>query len=148
MEVCYLSNYYIAYGINMNQEHFKSLCKNSTFISSGYLCDYRLEFKTFANIVHDKNAQVPIVVWKISDEELKKIDLYEGSLYERIMIPLNLVECKSNLTGNAYVYTMTQNEKNVILPTPQKYIDTIAEAYKVLDFELLALYAAIYSAEE
>lgn len=42
------------------------------------MTDHRLEFWRVCNVVYDKGSRVPIVIWQISDEDLLRLDRYEG----------------------------------------------------------------------
>lgn len=78
--------YYLSYGSNLNIKEMKRRCKNAKKISSFLLKDYELYFnKYLVVIVPSKNEFVQIGVWKITDEDEKMLDIYEGypSLYRK-----------------------------------------------------------------
>lgn len=78
---------YGAYGSNMNLEQMAHRCPKAKVIGSGILKDYKLTFrgryKGVANIQPCKGKEVPIVLWEITDECERALDIYEGypSLY-------------------------------------------------------------------
>jgi gamma-glutamylcyclotransferase (GGCT)/AIG2-like uncharacterized protein YtfP len=79
-------NWYFAYGSNMKQERLESRIKRSNLICrKGVLYDYTLCFNKaaddgsgYANIKISEGNHVWGVLYKLSDKELKRLDIHEG----------------------------------------------------------------------
>ena len=69
---------YIAYGSNMNIEQMSRRCPNAKPIGKTVLKNYKLVFKGVADIEKSESEEVPIVVWEITKECEKALDIYEG----------------------------------------------------------------------
>ena len=74
---------YIAYGSNMDEEQMKFRCPDSKLVGTGKIKNFRLMFKgslsgNYATIEPEKNFEVPVLIWKISAADEKKLDRYEG----------------------------------------------------------------------
>ena len=80
---------YFAYGSNLNHRQMEYRCKGSKYIKSYILKGYKLCFshKTensvygHANIIKSKSSKVPGAIWKITKNDEKKLDGYEGVDY-------------------------------------------------------------------
>ena len=59
---------YIAYGSNMNIEQMKRRCPKAIPIGKGILKDYKLVFKGVADVIKSPGDEVPIAIWKITEE--------------------------------------------------------------------------------
>ena len=71
---------YFAYGSNLHHKQMKKRCKDSNFIKSINLYDYRLTFRSkyrAADIERKINSKVPGALYKISKVDEKKLDIYE-----------------------------------------------------------------------
>ena len=65
---------YAAYGSNMNEEQMKERCPQSELMGIGWLKDYKLMFKTHANVIPSKGDKVPVMLWKISQNDERRLD--------------------------------------------------------------------------
>ena len=119
---------YLAYGSNMNVGQMAHRCPNATPLGGFYLPDYRLVFRGVADIDRSEGDAVPVALWKVTEECLASLDIYEGvesGLYERINLG-------HYFEPNAF---MTYSMKSVAIRRPSKwYYNTIHEGYK--DFGL------------
>ena len=94
---------YIAYGSNLNLKQMKRRCPDAEVIGTASLQDYELEFRGVATIVPKKGSAVPVLLWKISPQDEKNLDEYEGfpHLYRKEEYEVDLNGQK--ITGMAYV---------------------------------------------
>ena len=53
-------------------------CPDATIIGTGRIQDYKLVFRFHADIEKSKGSYVPVLVWKISEVDEKRLDIYEG----------------------------------------------------------------------
>jgi len=77
---------YFAYGSNMNREQMKERCPDSVLIGKAVLSNYKIAFTIFskkrncgcADIIPSDGDEVWGLLYKISPEDLKKLDREEG----------------------------------------------------------------------
>lgn len=122
---------YGAYGSNMNLEQMGHRCPKAKVIGTGILEGYKLTFrgryKGVANIEQCKNAEVPIVLWEITEECEAALDIYEGypSLYKK-------KEVKVRVDGKyktVMVYVMASEYTHMVAPPIEYYFNIIARGY-------------------
>ena len=78
--------FYFAYGSNLNHKRMKNRCKGAKYLRPYTLNGYELIFSYrdpeetygYANIEKKKNFNVPGAIWKITKNDEKKLDGYEG----------------------------------------------------------------------
>ena len=114
---------YGAYGANLNMANMEVRCPQAKPILGFNLEGYRLVFNGVADIVKDKDAQVPIGLWKITKECEKALDRFEGYpyLYKKIRVDLDI----PGVNGKVMIYVM--RNKGVALPAAH-YFNTIANS--------------------
>jgi gamma-glutamylcyclotransferase (GGCT)/AIG2-like uncharacterized protein YtfP len=123
---------YIAYGSNMVKEQMAYRCPDARLIGMGYLPATRLEFYLHATVerTRSKDAQVPVAVWEISEEDEARLDRYEG--YPSYYTKAKHIVCMtdgSEIRGMIYL----MNHKRVSPPT-KEYYEGIKQAYLALGF--------------
>lgn len=74
---------YVAYGSNLNLEQMAHRCPDATIVAKGVVEDYALKYRgsktgAYATIIKEKGKKVPVLVWKISPADERKLDVYEG----------------------------------------------------------------------
>ena len=122
---------YGAYGSNMNLEQMAHRCPRAKVIGSGILKDYKLTFrgryKGVANIEPCKGKEVPIVLWEISDECERALDVYEGypSLYVKEEVEV-IVDDKPVKT---MVYIMAREYTDMVAVPTEYYFNVIVRGY-------------------
>ena len=89
--------YYIAYGSNLSIEQMKVRTPDAVIVGTGILQNWRLLFRQFATIKKSKGFSVPVLVWKISAQDEKNLDRYEG--YQRFYIKKDLKVAVKSLDG-------------------------------------------------
>ncbi len=113
--------YYFAYGSNMNLEQMAYRCPGAVVISPGILRDYALIERQYADIEPKPGSMVNGVLWKISHDNLCRLDYYEGypNFYTRYLVDIIF---DSRKVG-AIVYEMTPSVKLVRsgIPYSSKY---------------------------
>ena len=146
--------YYIAYGSNLSIEQMKVRTPDAVIVGTGMLKDWRLLFRQFATIKKCKGYSVPVLVWKISEQDEKNLDRYEG--FPRFYIKKNLKVDVTSLDGDhfgeltAMIYIMTKKatEARGITPLPSKYYYSVLdEGYKSFGFDAKILNEAVREAE-
>ena len=135
---------YGAYGSNMNLEQMAHRCQKAKIIGSGILEDYKLTFrgryKGVANIEPCKGKEVPIVLWEITEECERALDIYEGypSLYVKKEVQVK-VEDKLIKT---IVYIMAKEYTDIVALPTEYYFNTILRGYSDNSLDLKPLQIA------
>ena len=124
---------YFAYGSNLNHKQMHIRCKDCRYIKSAFLEDYKLSFcaasKNYgvANIVKKKGSKVPGGIWKISENDERKLDDYEGypTLYTKDYFNLNDKKVLFYIIKRNYIFKRPLRE----------YVDIISQGYKDCDLD-------------
>lgn len=74
---------YVAYGSNLNIEQMEARCPNARIVGRGMIDNYALKYRgsktgAYATILREEGKKVPVLVWRISDNDEKRLDIYEG----------------------------------------------------------------------
>lgn len=133
---------YIAYGSNMNVEQMSRRCPNAKPIGKTVLQNYKLVFKGVADIEKNESEEVPVVVWEITKECEKALDIYEGypRLYRKEYVQIE-IDGKTEL---AMVYVM--NYSKGAKPS-EYYYNVIKQGYKDFDINTAPLEKALKESE-
>ena len=136
----------IAYGSNLSVEQMAFRCPDAIIAGKAVLHDWKLAFGRHATIEPCPGAEVPVLIWQISDEDEKSLDRYEGcpKYYYKEYLDVVMTDLDGNNPAvvNAMVYIMTEIQKNG-QPTSSYYY-TIREGYKRFGFDLDILKTALY----
>lgn len=110
--------YYFAYGSNLLMEQMVQRCPQSLPFSRGILRNYRLVYKAnpsgrgVADIIPSKGNKVYGSVYEVTQEDLKKLDKYEGrpKVYDRHFIEIEtnqgMVKCVVYLMQPGYEFQL------------------------------------------
>lgn len=73
-------HFYFAYGSNIDMDQMDRRCPDCNLIETAKLEGYRFDIDAvgFATIVRDESQVVYGVLWEISDNDLYRLDRYEG----------------------------------------------------------------------
>ena len=76
---------YFAYGSNLHLTQMKDRCPDSEVFMSFILKNFKLVFRTVADIEKNVGSEVNGVIFKISQKDEKSLDRYEGvpTLYKK-----------------------------------------------------------------
>ena len=69
---------YFAYGANLNVEHMEYRCPKAKPICTMNLPEWRLVFRNVADIEPAKGQSVSGLLWTITDDCEKALDIFEG----------------------------------------------------------------------
>lgn len=130
---------YVAYGSNLNKGQMAYRCPEAEFVGSAKLFDYRLVFRSVADIEPFKGGCVEVGIWRITDRCLESLDIYEGypRLYTRFKVEFEL---DSVTTGVGIVYKM--NTTDYGMPS-QHYLKSIEDGYQDCDLNFSCLDEAL-----
>ena len=119
---------YFAYGSNLSHEQLRERCKNSKYIKNILLEGYKLSFCAIdrdygvANIVKKLDSKVPGGVWKISTNDEKKLDYYEG-------FPIKYTKDFFILNDEKVMFYIIKRQYS-FKPPQRWYVDIINQGYK------------------
>jgi gamma-glutamylcyclotransferase (GGCT)/AIG2-like uncharacterized protein YtfP len=117
--------YYFAYGSNLNLIQMKQRCPGHRIIKNYLLNGFRLVFRSVADIEKDSKNNVQGVIFMLSDNDEKKLDVYEGfpNLYRK-----EYFNCFIGGSEEKILY-YKMNYKGVGKPS-DKYYNAIRQGYK------------------
>ena len=126
---------YIAYGSNLNLPQMEHRCPGATVMGTSEVKGYELLFRGVATIEPREEASVPVLLWKISPQNERALDRYEGwpCLYRKENLEVEL----EGKRVSAMVYVMNDG-RQAAMPSGF-YYDVIAEGYRTagMDEEVL-----------
>lgn len=125
--------YYFAYGTNLNRKQMLERCPESKPKFIATLHNYKLVFVGWvrqwrggvASIRSFRGAKVLGAIYEASEEDLKRLDRYEGSDYRRLNVIVNN-EDGEPIEAVTYIKTQQAEETK---PSPE-YLSIIQQGYK------------------
>ena len=142
--------YYIAYGSNLNIPQMRMRCPGARIIGTSVIDDYQLLFKgsktgSYLTIEPKAGAEVPVVVWKVTEPDEKALDCYEGypNFYYKKEMTLDIrgIRTKKVRRRDAFVYIMHE-ERELGIPS-WYYVNTCLDGYRAFGFDENYLFEAI-----
>ena len=111
--------FYLAYGSNLSVAQMLHRCPSAVYVGYSDLPGYRLLFRgsqtgSYLTIERMKKRTVPVLVWKVSDEDEAALDLYEGypRFYRKEIMKVMLRSLANPLSVDeveAFVYIMDES---------------------------------------
>lgn len=139
-----MSRLYIAYGSNLHLDKMEKRCPGAKVVGTSEIKDYKLTFRgegerVFATVEPCIGESVPILVWEITPEDEKELDIYEEwpDLYRKEIMEVVIDE----KIVNAMIYIM--NEGRPLNQPSNEYYSTILEGYKSAGFDVEYLNRAV-----
>lgn len=130
---------YFAYGSNLHKKQMKNRCPDAVPLTKAKLKGYQLEFNNVADIVKKYGGVTWGAIYKVSLEDIKSLDGYEG--YPRIYTKINVeVEDEQGSVYQAFAYVM--NNKGLSKPC-ESYYKIIEEGYRNWQLPLKCLKEAL-----
>jgi gamma-glutamylcyclotransferase (GGCT)/AIG2-like uncharacterized protein YtfP len=133
-------NLYFAYGSNMDQKQMNERCPGAELVGVASLKDYKLAFTIYspirkcgcADVVASPGDVVYGLLYKLSDDELKKMDDFEGHPihYRRIEVRI------STKNGEVPAYTYEVVTKQTGLVPSKEYLALLTGAAHKYQFPL------------
>jgi len=134
---------YFAYGSNMNAERMRErgvrFCRRERAILEGYRLVFnkiasRDRKEGYANIVKDKDSHVEGVLYEIVDEDIQKLDRYEGypCHYDRQKLKVKLA---GGETVEAVVYIANEKMTAEGLKPTKEYLNHLLKGRDILSKE-------------
>lgn len=128
------TNYYLAYGSNLNINKMKERCKNSKVVGKSKLNGYKLVCNKYLDLVKEVNSYALIGVYEYQKDDEINLDIYEDypNLYDKEDIPFIL----NNRYQIGLIYFMKLHLN--VKPT-DSYILECKKGYEDFEFEKEAL---------
>ena len=117
---------YFAYGMNTNREEMAYRCPTAIPLGKAILPGYRFEFKSFATIVPSPKESVEGVLWTITEQDEKSLDILEG--YPDFYDKKNVSVIHNDLTYIAMTYIMGPREQGYA--PSDGYYSMVSEGYQ------------------
>lgn len=142
--------YYIAYGSNLNISQMRMRCPGARIIGTSVIEDYQLLFKgsktgSYLTIEPKDGAEVPVVIWEVTESDEKALDRYEGypNFYYKKEMNLDItgIKTKKVRRRDAFVYIMHE-ERELGIPS-WYYVKTCLDGYRAFGFDEKYLFDAI-----
>lgn len=139
---------YVAYGSNMNKAQMRARCPRAKAIGKSILHGYTLEFRGrsghgVATIIENRNTSVPVVLWSITEECEKALDVYEGfpNLYYKKNVKVEIEG--EEKTAMVYIMAKRYEDKRMSAQPSDYYYNVIKEGYRDFNVESSALEEAL-----
>ena len=148
--------YYLAYGSNLSVEQMLLRCPDAVYVGTGEIKGYRLLFRgsltgSYLTIEKKKGRSVPVVVWKVSEQDEMALDRYEGypRFYRKEECTIevcSLIDGAATHAVTAFVYVM--DEGRALGRPSERYYRVCAEGYERFGFDLRVLNRAVKESTE
>lgn len=131
---------YIAYGSNMSEVQMARRCPDAILAGTGRVNGYELLFKgsltgCYATIEKKADAFVPVVLWRISAADERRLDAYEG--FPRFYYKRDVAVETDDGTIRGLVYIMHEDRQFGI--PDDWYYQNMERDYRKFGFELSIL---------
>ena len=142
--------YYIAYGSNLNIPQMRMRCPGARIIGTSVIEDYQLLFKgsktgSYLTIEPMEGAEVPVVIWEVTESDEKALDRYEGypNFYYKKEMTLDIKGIRTGKVRrrDAFAYIMHE-ERELGIPS-WYYVNTCLDGYRAFGFDEKYLFDAI-----
>ena len=142
--------YYIAYGSNLNIPQMRMRCPGARIIGTSVIKDYQLLFKgsktgSYLTIEPMEGAEVPVVIWEVTETDEKALDRYEGypNFYYKKEMTLDIKGIRTGKVRrrDAFAYIMHE-ERELGIPS-WYYVNTCLDGYRAFGFDEKYLFDAI-----
>ena len=142
--------YYIAYGSNLSIPQMRMRCPGARIIGTSVIEDYQLLFKgsktgSYLTIEPMEGAEVPVVIWEVTETDEKALDRYEGypNFYYKKEMTLDIKGIRTGKVRrrDAFAYIMHE-ERELGIPS-WYYVNTCLDGYRAFGFDEKYLFDAI-----
>jgi gamma-glutamylcyclotransferase (GGCT)/AIG2-like uncharacterized protein YtfP len=126
--------YYFAYGSNLNKKQMMQRCPQCEIVGTTKLDGYRLAYFKYLTILPDKDESIPIAIYKITDEDEKRLDKFEGidsGVYNKKMINIEFNDKKIK----CLTYVMSELSMKYSKPPSIQYMQACEQGYEDFDFK-------------
>lgn len=142
--------YYITYGSNLNISQMRMRCPGARIIGTSVIEDYQLLFKgsktgSYLTIEPMKGAEVPVVIWEVTETDEKALDRYEGypNFYYKKEMNLDITGIKTKKVRRRYAFVYIMHEERELGIPSGFYVKTCLDGYRAFGFDEKYLFDAI-----
>lgn len=130
--------WYLAYGPNMNQKHMINRVGTFRQSISGYVGGYHSVFNKCAvdggvavNIAFIKGHGCPVAAYRLTKDQLNKLDIYEGegTHYIRLGLPFSFIDKETHRTALGHVYIAHPSMVTEYKVPSSDYLNIIRDGY-------------------
>lgn len=130
---------YAAYGQLLNRSMKERVCPSMRVVATGRINGYRLVFKTHEDIEPDDCSSVPVLVFEVDDDDVKRLDkLYmRGEYYDVALVNVSVAASVNGYISDVSAFTY------VMLPKYESYqrlddwyLDIIRSGYEESGFDV------------
>ncbi len=133
-----MNHYYFAYGSNLSETQMYNRCPNSKLFKKAVLKGYKLYFTIYspkwgggcADVIKENGEEVWGLVYKISSEDLARLDSFEGHPIHYRRFHTYVFDKKKKIGVEVYEVV---DKKPFIKPT-KEYLDIIKNACRKFSF--------------
>lgn len=144
-----MERYYIAYGSNLNVRQMRERCPGAEVFGTTKLYGWELLFKgsktgSYLTIEPRHGGTVPVVIWKVTPNDERALDRYEGypTFYYKKTMKLKLRHTASGKIRQIYAFAYIMHEDRPIGVPSWHYMDVCLEGYDAFGFDIDVLYDA------
>lgn len=120
---------YFSYGMNTNSTQMAARCPSARSLGYATLPNHQFTFRYHADIDDVANRYVDGVLWEITDDDLKELDVLEGFPHYYTRKTVTVIHNGEQTL--AMVYQMTGDNRNLSRLFPsQTYLDSVLEGYR------------------
>ena len=132
-------SYYLAYGMNTNLSSMAIRCPAAKSMGAVTLKGYRLAFKHFCDVVADSDSQMQCVLWNITDDCERNLDVLEGypTFYGKKEVAVQYGDRKIR----AMIYYMA-NDDELAMPS-ESYLNMVAQGYSEHNINIIQIVTAL-----
>ena len=134
------SGLYAAYGSNLSVSQMSYRCPDSEIVGTGKIMDYKLVFRLHADIEKHEGDFVPVLIWRISKADEKRLDRYEGvkgGYYHQENVSVVMDDETDSTNGNKEINAGEKGKELVAMAYIMNTQDTIsapdAGYYQIID---------------
>lgn len=142
--------YYLAYGSNLNVEQMDWRCPQAVPMGTAFIEDYELLFKgsrtgSYLTIEPKTGARVPVAVWKVSAEDERALDRYEGfpTFYYKKEMPITYTGVVTGKTYEVDAFIYIMHEDRAIGIPSKHYVAACLEGYASFGFDQRYIWDAV-----
>ena len=130
---------YAAYGQLLNRSMRDGVCPSMRLVATGRINGYRLVFKTHEDIEPDDCSSVPVLVFEVDDDDVRRLDrLYKrGEYYDVALVNVSVAASINGYINNVSAFTYIMLPKYESYQKPDNwYLDIIRSGYEESGFDI------------
>ena len=125
-------------------------CPDAKPAGMAVLKDWKLVFRTHATVEPCEGRVVPVLVWEISDQDERNLDMYEGwpTYYRKENLQITMTNFRGLKPRKITAMVYIMNDGHEVMPPMKGYYDVLDKAYTRYGFNRYQLELAMREAKE